>query len=234
MLLAVRAWGVLDTSLALNSHANTPWGTPLWIPQTLWFAGLAFLVVTSVVVLVAACAALSAGRSPARARDCRHVRHPGRGRGRNAGGGAPTRAEHRRWQGGPLNGWQRRRPDAVAIRPRHPDRGVARVACPGLAVDVLDLATRSGARRSRVGHGKRVSPVRGSALHSDGRDPAAQRCRHAHVRRHDKVAVVAAGRAHALEYRRLRHVCGDLRVERRHCSDDWHGRPAAAAPAQVQ
>ena len=60
-LLAVRAWGVLDTSLALNSRANTPWGTPLWMPQTLWFAGLAFLVVTSVVVLVAACAALSAG-----------------------------------------------------------------------------------------------------------------------------------------------------------------------------
>ena len=60
-LLAWRAFGVLGTSLALNARANTPWATPLWIPQSVWFGGLAFLVVTCVVLIGSTAAALAAG-----------------------------------------------------------------------------------------------------------------------------------------------------------------------------
>lgn len=36
-----QGWHVLDESLLFDAHAPTPLGTPLWIPQGLWLAGLA-------------------------------------------------------------------------------------------------------------------------------------------------------------------------------------------------
>lgn len=39
VIIAFRAWPVLARSLTNNSRANTVLETPLWIPQSLWFAG---------------------------------------------------------------------------------------------------------------------------------------------------------------------------------------------------
>jgi TRAP-type C4-dicarboxylate transport system permease small subunit len=39
VLIAFRAWPVLSRSIANDSRANTVLETPLWIPQSLWFAG---------------------------------------------------------------------------------------------------------------------------------------------------------------------------------------------------
>jgi hypothetical protein len=60
-LLAWRAYAVLETSIALDARANTPWATPVWIPQTAWFAGLSFLVLTAVVLIGATAAAIARG-----------------------------------------------------------------------------------------------------------------------------------------------------------------------------
>jgi TRAP-type mannitol/chloroaromatic compound transport system permease small subunit len=45
------AFFVLQTSIRRGSVANTPLGTPLWIPQSLWFAGLVFLCLVILVLL---------------------------------------------------------------------------------------------------------------------------------------------------------------------------------------
>ena len=39
VIIAFRAWPVLARSITNNSRANTVLETPLWIPQSLWFAG---------------------------------------------------------------------------------------------------------------------------------------------------------------------------------------------------
>ena len=39
VIIAFRAWPVLARSINNNSRANTVLETPLWIPQSLWFAG---------------------------------------------------------------------------------------------------------------------------------------------------------------------------------------------------
>jgi TRAP-type C4-dicarboxylate transport system permease small subunit len=39
-LLARMAWIALDESILFNSTAQTPWATPLWIPQSVWFGAL--------------------------------------------------------------------------------------------------------------------------------------------------------------------------------------------------
>lgn len=44
------AFFVLQTSIRRGSVANTPLGTPLWIPQSLWFAGLVFLCLVVLVL----------------------------------------------------------------------------------------------------------------------------------------------------------------------------------------
>ena len=49
------------TSWQMQSAANTPLGTPLWIPQTLWFAGLAWFVIVLALVLLRASTALVTG-----------------------------------------------------------------------------------------------------------------------------------------------------------------------------
>lgn len=51
-LVAVYSWDVLGKTLARDSHANTPLGTPLWIPQSIWFAGWVWLALVSAILLV--------------------------------------------------------------------------------------------------------------------------------------------------------------------------------------
>lgn len=46
------AWGVAAESFSRGSLSNTPLQTPLWIPQTLWVLGLAWLGIVIVLLLV--------------------------------------------------------------------------------------------------------------------------------------------------------------------------------------
>ena len=39
-VMTVYAWDTLVFAFEFSTHANTPLETPLWIPQSLWFAGL--------------------------------------------------------------------------------------------------------------------------------------------------------------------------------------------------
>ena len=48
------AFEVLAASVRFGSRANTPLQTPLWIPQGIWFAGLAFFLVTLFLVTLKA------------------------------------------------------------------------------------------------------------------------------------------------------------------------------------
>ena len=52
---------VVDTSWTQNSAANTPLATPLWIPQGLWFLGLAWMCLVLSLMLVRASVALVTG-----------------------------------------------------------------------------------------------------------------------------------------------------------------------------
>ncbi len=56
-----RAWIALETTISMGSRANTPLGTPLIIPQSLWVAGLVLFMLVWVVVLLRTVAALIAG-----------------------------------------------------------------------------------------------------------------------------------------------------------------------------
>jgi TRAP-type C4-dicarboxylate transport system permease small subunit len=40
VMLARMAWIALDESMLFNSTAQTPWATPLWIPQAIWLGAL--------------------------------------------------------------------------------------------------------------------------------------------------------------------------------------------------
>ncbi|HSK39817.1 MAG TPA: TRAP transporter small permease [Arenibaculum sp.] len=51
ILVAVHASDVLTKTLARGSRANTPLETPLWIPQSIWFAGWAWLALVSAILL---------------------------------------------------------------------------------------------------------------------------------------------------------------------------------------
>ncbi len=54
VIIAFRAWPVLSRSITNNSRANTVLETPLWIPQSLWFAGwLWFALMCCAVTLLA-------------------------------------------------------------------------------------------------------------------------------------------------------------------------------------
>jgi len=55
------AWGVAATSWVQDSAANTPLATPLWIPQGLWFAGLAWMCVVLALMLLRASLLLVTG-----------------------------------------------------------------------------------------------------------------------------------------------------------------------------
>jgi len=60
-LLTWQAWAVLQTSLAFDARATTPLQTPLWMPQTLWVAGLVLFAFTWVPLLLRAVLALLSG-----------------------------------------------------------------------------------------------------------------------------------------------------------------------------
>jgi TRAP-type C4-dicarboxylate transport system permease small subunit len=48
VLAARRGWDVLDETLLFDAHAITPLGTPLWLPQSLWLAGLVIFALVAV------------------------------------------------------------------------------------------------------------------------------------------------------------------------------------------
>jgi len=50
LVIAYRAWPVLAKTIKNGSTANTTLETPLWIPQSLWFAGWFWFAISAVVV----------------------------------------------------------------------------------------------------------------------------------------------------------------------------------------
>lgn len=46
--MAFRAWVALSESIEFGSRASTPLQTPLWIPQSIWVAGLSFFAFVAV------------------------------------------------------------------------------------------------------------------------------------------------------------------------------------------
>lgn len=59
--LARYGYEVLATSWQLSARSNSSLKVPLWIPQALWFGGLALFVATIVLLLARALAALARG-----------------------------------------------------------------------------------------------------------------------------------------------------------------------------
>jgi len=59
--LTRHAWGVVEMSWQQDAAANTPLATPLWIPQGLWFMGLAWMCVVLALMLLRASLALVTG-----------------------------------------------------------------------------------------------------------------------------------------------------------------------------
>lgn len=55
-------WRVLGTSLARGSRANTPLETPLWIPQSIWLSGWAWLTLVAALLAIATAALMATGR----------------------------------------------------------------------------------------------------------------------------------------------------------------------------
>lgn len=52
IVVAWRGWGVLEKTLSTGARANTPLETPLWIPQTLWWAGWVWFALSASILLV--------------------------------------------------------------------------------------------------------------------------------------------------------------------------------------
>lgn len=59
--LTYYAMDIVQTSWRSSSAANTPLATPLWIPQGLWWLGLAWMCITVALMLVRASLALVTG-----------------------------------------------------------------------------------------------------------------------------------------------------------------------------
>ena len=53
IFIALQTWPVLARSIRLESTANTPLATPLWIPQTLWFGGWFWFALSASVLALA-------------------------------------------------------------------------------------------------------------------------------------------------------------------------------------
>ena len=53
-VVAYYAWEVLAASVRFGSRANTPLQSPLWIPQAIWLAGLAFFLLALFLVTLKA------------------------------------------------------------------------------------------------------------------------------------------------------------------------------------
>lgn len=62
LIVAMQCWRVLSRSISGGSTASTPLGTPMWIPQTLWFSGWVWFVLTSWIMLVCAIGLLATRR----------------------------------------------------------------------------------------------------------------------------------------------------------------------------
>jgi TRAP-type C4-dicarboxylate transport system permease small subunit len=62
-LLTYHAWQVLTDSISFNAVSNTPLQVPQWIPQSMWFAGYVFFLMTIVVLLLCALYLVVAHRS---------------------------------------------------------------------------------------------------------------------------------------------------------------------------
>jgi TRAP-type mannitol/chloroaromatic compound transport system permease small subunit len=60
-LLSRYAFDVVALSWSRGARANTPLGTPLWMPQLLWFAGLAWMCLVLALMLIRASWALVTG-----------------------------------------------------------------------------------------------------------------------------------------------------------------------------
>ena len=61
-LAAFRSWHVLADSRALVSTAPTPLATPLWWPQSIWFAAWALFALAALLAAAHACGLLAAGK----------------------------------------------------------------------------------------------------------------------------------------------------------------------------
>ncbi|MEP4030915.1 TRAP transporter small permease [Roseibium polysiphoniae] len=46
LFMSWHAWGELSQTLKFGTVTNTPLQTPLWIPQSMWFLGMAFFALT--------------------------------------------------------------------------------------------------------------------------------------------------------------------------------------------
>ena len=53
-VLTYHAWQVLADSISFNAVSNTPLQVPQWIPQSLWFAGYVFFLITILALMVCA------------------------------------------------------------------------------------------------------------------------------------------------------------------------------------
>ena len=65
ILIALRAWPVLERSLANGSRANTPLETPLWLAQGPWLAGWVWFAAMSCILTLAALVMLTRGEDAA-------------------------------------------------------------------------------------------------------------------------------------------------------------------------
>lgn len=59
----LRGWSVLEESIEFDAHSVTPLGTPLWIPQSLWFFGFAFFALVAILLALHAAWLLLADRA---------------------------------------------------------------------------------------------------------------------------------------------------------------------------
>ncbi|AHG64081.1 TRAP transporter small permease subunit [Advenella mimigardefordensis] len=53
-VLTYHAWQVLADSISFNAVSNTPLQVPQWIPQSLWFAGYVFFLITILALMFCA------------------------------------------------------------------------------------------------------------------------------------------------------------------------------------
>jgi len=60
-LMAYQGWGILMDSYEYGSRSITPLRTPLAIPQTVWWFGLAFALATGILIVVASIGAVLRG-----------------------------------------------------------------------------------------------------------------------------------------------------------------------------
>ena len=203
-----------------RSAPTTPLRLPLAWAQLPWFAGIALFFLA----LVLAVPALARGAAARRLRGGGGDRRCGdAGRGDRERARRPRHATRAR-QLGEVRGHAR--DDAAAAhraaraqragRRRHGRSGPG--AQPVLCLDAA--APRDG--RDHLELLERVHPDRHPAVRDAGRDPAARGHRRARLQRHRAVAVLAARRPDARQHRLVRHVRGDLGLERRHGGDDRH------------